>query len=90
VINNGAAGMANFEGTMHGIVTRISVRSAPDERLYGVRVGAVHVDAVALRFDEAAWKRRFLAAWPEGSPAHASYFRRIMQGPRYEQGRARP
>ena len=43
----------------------------------------VFVDAIALRFDERRWSERFLAAWPEGSPAHASYFRRIAHGPRF-------
>jgi hypothetical protein len=88
VINNGAAGMPNFEGTTFGIVTRISTRAAPGEVLYGTRIRDVFVDAVALRFDERRWMQRFLAAWPEGSPAHASYFRRIAHGPRYSLAQA--
>jgi hypothetical protein len=88
VINNGAAGMPNFEGAGHGIVTRIATSPAPRHRLYGARSGAAFVDAVALRYDEGAWQRRFLAAWPEGSPAHESYFRRIAHGPRYSLVRA--
>lgn len=83
VINNGAAGMPNFAGTGFGIVTRISTRPAPMPSLYGVRVRGAFVDALALRFDERRWCDRFLAAWPEGSPAHASYFRRIAHGPRF-------
>ncbi len=83
VINNGAAGMPNFEGTRFGIVTRISTRAPSDDVLYGARVRGVFVDAIALRFDERRWTERFLAAWPEGSPAHASYFHRIAHGPRY-------
>jgi len=88
VINNGAAGMPNFEDTRYGIVTRISTTQAPRERLYGARVAGVFVDAVALRFDPRRWTERFLAAWPEGSPAHESYYRRIANGPRYTLARA--
>ncbi len=90
VINNGAAGMPNFEGARHGIVTRISTRPASGAALYGARVRDVFVDAIALHFDERRWTGRFLAAWPEGSTAHASYFRRIVEGPRYTLAQAAP
>ncbi len=90
VINNGAAGMPNFAGTGHGVVTRISVRPAPGGSLYGLRVAGVHVEALALDFDTARWLERFEAAWPAGSPAHDSYFRRITQGPRYTPDQAAP
>jgi hypothetical protein len=90
VINNGAAGMPNFADTVFGIVTRISTRPPPLEALYGVRVRGAFVDALALRFDERRWTERFLAEWPEGSPAHASYFRRIAHGPRFTLAQATP
>lgn len=89
VANNGAAGMPNFAGERYGVATRISVRPAADA-LYGTRVAGVHVEAVAVRYDAPAWERRFLAAWPEGSAAHASYFRRIAQGPAFARERALP
>jgi hypothetical protein len=41
----------------------------------------VHVDAIPLAYNHAGFLERFLARWPEGSPAHASYFRRIAFGP---------
>jgi hypothetical protein len=41
------------------------------------------VAALAVRYDHDAWRERFLADWPPGSPAHLSYFRRIEQGPAY-------
>ena len=85
--NNGAAGMPNFRGTRYGLVTRISVR-APSAALYGVRVGAVHVHAVPVEYDSAAWERRFVEQWPAGSDAYQSYFRRISLGPAYGQGEA--
>jgi hypothetical protein len=83
LINNGAAGMPNFRGECYGIATRISVRPARNS-LYGVRLGGLHVDAMALAYDVAAWERRFLELWPEGSDAHRSYFERIRSGPDFE------
>jgi hypothetical protein len=83
LINNGAAGMPNFRGERHGIATRISVRP-PVDALYGTRCGSLFVDAMALRYDPAAWEKRFLELWPAGSDAHRSYFERIVSGPAFE------
>lgn len=83
VINNGAAGMPNFRGERYGIATRISTRRARDA-LYGMRCGAVWVEAMALRYDTTAWEKRFLELWPEGTDAHRSYFERIARGPAFE------
>ncbi|QJR16645.1 hypothetical protein [Usitatibacter palustris] len=90
VINNGAAGMPNFAGTRHGIVTRISTRPSPVPSLYGTECHGTFVDALALDFDAQAFERRFLASWPEGSPAHVSYYRRITRGPRFSLAQAAP
>jgi hypothetical protein len=87
VANNGAAGMPNFSGTDYGLATRISHAPYPGA-IYGTRSGELHVDAVAIDYDQAAWRRRFLALWPEGSDAHRSYYARIAEGPRYELARA--
>ncbi|MGW8271388.1 MAG: hypothetical protein ACWGNS_13100, partial [Burkholderiales bacterium] len=82
LVNNGSAGMANFAQTRYGLVTRISV--APSAAaLYRLRVGALFVEAIAIDFDAGAWVQRFLAQWPAGSDAHASYFGRIVHGPDY-------
>ena len=83
LVNNGAAGMPNFRGERYGIATRISVRPRAGA-LYGTRCEGLHVDAMALRYDAAAWERRFLELWPAGSAAHRSYFKRIRQGPEFE------
>lgn len=84
VANNGAAGMPNFAATRYGLVTRVALGPAPSgTSVLGKRLGALHVDEIAVRFDAARWQERFLASWPEGSPAYASYFRRIAQGPRF-------
>ena len=90
VANNGATGMPNFRGSRAGVVTRVSVRPAPRGALYGVSVGGVHVEAVAIDYDAAAFRRRFLAHWPAGSPAHDSYFRRLESGPAFDRARAAP
>ena len=91
VANNGAAGMPNFSGARAGLVTRISRRPfAGPERLYGIEVRGVQVESLALAYDHERWVAGFLASWPEGSPAHDSYFRRITQGPRFTLSQAIP
>ena len=82
VINNGAAGMPNFASTRFGVVTRISVHPCPQTiRLYGTRIGEAFVDAVKLHYDHSLFVRQFLSNWPAGSPAHESYYSRIINGP---------
>jgi len=81
VINNGAAGMANFCGTQFGVISRIATRPSPHPPLYGMACDGVFIDALPVRFDMQAFLDRFLARWPAGSPAHAAYFRRIVEGP---------
>ena len=88
LINNGAAGMPNFRATAYGLVTRISVHAPAADAIYGVSVGDTHVQAIPVRYDVAAWKRRFLDQWPAGSDAHVSYFGRICAGPAYGAGDA--
>ena len=85
VLNNGAAGMPNFKLDLAGLLTRISVRPfTGPERRYGFTRGAVHLDAIAIEFDAAAWQRSFLEQWPPGSDAHVSYWQRIAEGPACE------
>lgn len=89
VINNGAAGMANFRGATYGVITRIATRALPaalePQRLYGlsdwIQGRPCIVDALKVDFDAAAWLRRFDACWPDGSAAAVSYRRRIAEGP---------
>jgi hypothetical protein len=87
VINNGAAGMANFAGATFGVLTRISTRALPRAlerlRLYGLFDAGCCVDALKIEFDLAAWLARFDAIWPPDSPAAASYRRRIVEGPAF-------
>ncbi len=92
VINNGAAGMPNFADLPFGLLTRISVRALPTaiagERIYGLTVAGLYVDALAIRYDAAAWQERFVSMWPEGSAAHRSYFARLQRGPDYSMAQA--
>jgi hypothetical protein len=90
VINNGAAGMPNFHATCHGVITRIATSPAPVERLYGLTLRGVHIDAVAVHYDHARWLGEFLANWPLASAAHASYFQRICAGPEFVLAEAAP
>lgn len=81
VANNGAAGMPNFRGARWGLVTRVSATAAvPGRTLYGSRIGPLHVDALPLHYNHRRWVERFLANWPEGSPAHRGYHVRIDTG----------
>ncbi|MDQ3025003.1 MAG: hypothetical protein M3R58_00650 [Pseudomonadota bacterium] len=91
VANNGAAGMPNFAGARFGMLTRIGVRPfAGPERLYGVEVAGAQVEALRIDYDHVRWMERFLAGWPEGTPAHASYFNRIREGTRFTLAEAAP
>lgn len=87
VINNGAAGMANFEATTYGVITRIATRAVPPslepQRLYGLHERGVWIDALAVQFDAAAWLERFDAIWPAGSDAAVSYRTRLAHGPAF-------
>lgn len=87
LVNNGAAGMPNFSGELFGLATRIALAPS-SSALYGCRLGEVFVEAVPLRYDAAAWEKRFLAQWPAGSDAHASYHARITRGPCYLRSQA--
>jgi hypothetical protein len=87
VINNGAAGMANFAGSTSGVITRIATRALPaslqPQRLYGLHERGVWIDAVAVPFDAAAWLACFDAIWPTGTAAALSYRARLARGPAF-------
>ena len=90
LFNNGAAGMPNFAGSAHGLITRISTHAAPSAlgALYGTVIDGVHLDSVPLHYDQAAWLAQFDRTWPAGSPAALSYRARMAYGPDYRQARA--
>ena len=81
VANNGAAGMPNFASERSGLLTRIGIRPIDSPVAWEERIGNTHVQIVPIAYDHERWLVRFLSAWPEGSPAHASYYSRIVDGP---------
>ncbi|MEO8386120.1 MAG: hypothetical protein ABI583_12815 [Betaproteobacteria bacterium] len=84
VLNNGAAGMPNFSHTQYGLLSRLSVHPSREGlSQYGGMIGDVHIDAIPVHYDASAFEKTFLANWPAGSPAHHSYFHRILAGPAY-------
>ena len=81
VANNGAAGMPNLPGSRAGLLTRIGLSPLAGEMPLGAAEAAgACVQIVPIEYDHERWSKRFLASWPEGSPAHASYFHRIAGG----------
>jgi predicted phosphodiesterase len=90
IVNNGAAGMPNFAGSTFGVITRIATTPSPHPPLYGLERDGVHIDALAVNYDQDAFIERFTARWPQNSPAHTSYFRRIVTGPDYSLAQAMP
>lgn len=90
VINNGAAGMPNFCRMQAGLITRIGLEPGPHPSLYGARVMDTLIDALPVAYDHDAWRQLFLGNWPERSPAHSSYYDRIVHGPTFDLRRADP
>ena len=89
VINNGAAGMANFAGTTFGVISRIATRPPPHPALYGLARDGVHIDSLAVQYDLGAFLARFAKRWPDGSAAHTSYHQRIVAAPSHTIEQAR-
>ncbi len=79
MINNGAAGLPNFEGDRFGLCVRIARRSS-DDWLFGTQVGELFVQAVPVRYDHDACVQWFDALWSETSPAAVSYRERLLDG----------
>lgn len=91
IVNNGAAGMPNFAGRRAGLITRIGCAPfAGPEKIYGAEIRGTHVEALEVHYDHASWVARFLSNWPAGSAAHASYHRRIVDGPGFTLDQAAP
>ena len=84
VINNGAAGMPNFQGTGFGLLSRISTTPSPIPPVYGMRLGDVFIDAVPIHYDGECWLAQFERNWPPGSDAWVSYAQRIRNGPDWQ------
>lgn len=81
VINNGAAGMPNFRGDPRVVISRFGRTPAPVEPLYGIQLGPLYCEAVAVEWPRQAWLGEFERIWPPDSPARLSYGERILHGP---------
>ena len=79
-INNGAAGLPNFEGQRYGLAVRIAATPHPDA-LFGCEWDGAFVQAVPVRYDHDAYLAWFDGLWDELSPAAISYRDRIVNGP---------
>jgi hypothetical protein len=88
IINNGAAGMPNFAGELHGLLTRVGRAPSPHPPLHEIRVAGAYIALLPIRYDAARWEAEFLSQWPPGSPAWLSYHARIARGPGYHPDRA--
>lgn len=84
IANNGAAGMPNFRGALHGLAVRVGESPSPHAPLHEVAVAGAFVALLPVRYDVARWQAAFLAQWPPGSPAWLSYFDRIARGPAFQ------
>jgi len=84
--------MPNFTGSRFGLLSRVALTRCPERPLYGIERDGVHIDAIPIAYDTMAFVDRFVERWPEGSSAHQSYFRRIVEGPDHtiEAATARP
>ena len=90
VINNGAAGMPNFSGSaLRRHHPHRHDALAASRRSTGSRATACISTRSRSITTRTPFSTRFLQRWPEGSPAHASYYRRIMDGPDYRIAQAR-
>ena len=79
-INNGAAGLPTFEGQQFGILTRIAATPC-DDAVYRAEHKGLFIEAVPVRYDQAAYVEWFDKLWPRRSPAEISYRSRIINGP---------
>jgi hypothetical protein len=81
VANNGAAGLPNFTGHRHGVITRLSSDpAAPADSLYGMELTGLRFDALPVSYDAGQWAAEFLGTWPPGTPGHRGYHSRITSG----------
>src|SRR5258708_37397380 len=70
VINNGAAGMPNFKGTRHGLISRIATTRSPHGAVYGLKRDGVHIHALAASYTHLRFPHRFLPLRPPPTPPH--------------------
>jgi hypothetical protein len=79
VINNGAAGMPNFNNGRYGLVTRIASTPHPSA-LYRATLDGLVVEALPLTYAHEPFLESFDRQWPAHSPAALSYRARMLNG----------
>ncbi len=79
VINNGAAGMPNFNNGRYGLVTRIATHAHPSA-IYRAQLNGLVVEALALNYAHDGFLEDFDRQWPAESPAALSYRERLLSG----------
>ena len=81
VANSGSAGLPNFTGLRHGVITRLSTDPvAPADSLYGIDLAGLSFAALPVYYDIDRWTSEFLATWPPGTPGHHGYNPRVTDG----------
>lgn len=80
VINNGSAGLPEYKDLLYGLISRISLNPHPDA-IYRTKFKGVYVEAVPVRYDQAAFISWFDSIWESDSPAAQSYRPRAVGGP---------
>lgn len=80
VINNGAAGLPNETGALHGLCTRIAT-TAPTGATQCQHDEALYLSLQTVDYAVIRWWQRFEHCWPPGSDAFNSYAARIRSGP---------
>jgi len=86
VLNNGAAGLPNFQDDHAGLLTRISTTHFNGKQSRAsVQHQGLYLDLVGIETDQVEVQKKFLAQWPVDSDAHHSYFSRIISGPKYKE-----
>lgn len=81
VINNGAAGLSNFNGKegCFGVVTRIA-KAPHTAALYRTELSGLFIEALPIRYNNEAFLQWFDEIWTADSPAALSYRERITEG----------
>jgi len=89
VLNNGALGMPNLEGSVNGLCGAITnnVREKIPGTVCSATVDGLKYALIELpNYDHDGFVKEFLSIWPKGSAAHESYFKRISKGTHLQKG----
>lgn len=96
VVNNGAAGLANFAANTAGLVTRIAATQFAFQgdvaQLLATNLPLAYettmpnglaIQALHVPFNDEHWQQKFLNQWSADSPAYLSYWSRLTTGLSY-------